>query len=187
MQLFPYAPYLEAKLKERGNNNNVVVRHRGMPGWTTTSMLDDLDGERTGLRQAIRAVRDPPLSLVILLAGSNDIGYGYSEQEITENILKLHQISYDNGVPRSIAIGIPPSGYQSINEQARALAAAINKNLEDFCAKEDRATFMPFPFPFEQGGENWYVDGLHFTQHGYQTLGENLAPVVEKVLKSFDS
>jgi len=186
MQLYPYAPYLEAKLSKSGNSN-IVVRHRGMPGWTTVNMLNDLDGERTGLRQAIQAVKGPPLSLIILLAGSNDMGYGYSEQEITENILKLHQISYENGVPRSIAIGIPSSGYQSVNAKAAALAVAVNKNLQNFCAKEDRATFMPFPFPFEQGGQNWYTDGLHFSQQGYQTLGESLAPVVENVLKSINS
>jgi lysophospholipase L1-like esterase len=124
-EYFPYAPYLEQALKDRGLEN-VVVRHRGMPGWTTQQMLQDLDGERTGLRSAIiGAVKQDPvnaLSLVILLAGTNDMAHRSTADEIANNVRTLHQVSYENGVPRTLAIGIPPSGYQSQVPSARLLS-----------------------------------------------------------------
>lgn len=37
----PYAPHLQAKLREAlpSKFGNAVVRHRGLPGWTGTSVL----------------------------------------------------------------------------------------------------------------------------------------------------
>ena len=191
MELYPYAPYLERAVNQlrqaRGDTAvPVVVRHRGMPGWTAANMLDDLDGARTGLRSAIRAVKDPSLSLVVLLAGTNDLGYGFGAEDITRNILALHQVCFQEGVPRTIAISIPPSGYQSSNAAAAALADTVSTNLEAFCNEEKRSLFHRFPFAFEQGGENWFPDTLHFSQKGYQSLGESLASIVDKALQFLD-
>jgi lysophospholipase L1-like esterase len=188
-EYYPYAPYLEQALKARGLEN-VVVRHRGLPGWTTPQMLTELDGERTGLRSAILgAIKQDPeagVSLVILLAGTNDLAYHYSADQIAANVRKLHQVSYDNGVARTLAIGIPPSGYQSQVKEAAALAAEVNSALEQFVFQEDKASYMASPFAFEQGGENWARDTLHFSQRGYQVLGESLAPIVDQILESFN-
>lgn len=188
-EYFPYAPYLEQALKERGLEN-VVVRHRGMSGWTTEQMLKNLDGERTGLRSAIiGAVKQDPvnaLSLVILLAGTNDMAYHSTADEIADNVRTLHQVSYENGVPRTLAIGIPPSGYQSHVPSAAALAVEINGKLEQFVSEEVKASYIASPFPFERGGENWAPDTLHFSPRGYQVLAESLAPVVEQILESLN-
>ena len=178
---YPYAPYLEAKLRET-RGDNVMVRYRGLPGWTTEHMVEDLDGERTGLRSALRK----DLSLVILLAGTNDMGYGKSADEITANLKLLHNVCLDYGVPKTLAIGIPPSGYQSQNEAAAALASTVSANLEAL-EEDPRVTFVPFPFEYERDGDNWYPDGLHFSKTGYKLLGESLAPAVEKILNSLDA
>lgn len=180
-ELYPYAPYLESAIhaREALNRKEVIVRHRGLPGWTAKEMLNNLDDGRAGLRAAIRNIQNPPLELVIILAGTNDMGYGFSEKEITENVLKLHRVCFDEGIPRTIAIGIPPSGYQSVNADAANLANIINSNIETFCkANPERATFYPFPFQFEKDGENWDADTLHFSQKGYETLGKSLVDVV---------
>jgi lysophospholipase L1-like esterase len=186
---YPYAPYLEQALKDRGLEN-VVVRHRGLSGWTTNQMLQELDGERTGLRSAIiGAIKQDPvnaLSLVILLAGTNDMAHHSSADGIVANIHTLHQVSYENGVPRTLAIGIPPSGYQSHVSSAAALAAEINGKMEQFVSGEVKASYIASPFPFEKGGENWAPDTLHFSQRGYQVMGESLAPVVEQILASLN-
>ena len=179
-ELFPYAPYLEQAIQRE----NTAVRHRGMPGWTTQNMLDDLDGERTGLRTAIKGGNP---DVVIVLAGTNDMGYGFTAEKITDNLLQLHSTCHENGVAHTVAVAVPPSGYQSQVEAAAALADAVNQNLRSFAESEKRATFVPFPFPFEQGGENWYQDTLHFSEKGYRVLGESLAPVVKQILQSLDA
>jgi len=90
-----------------------------MPGWTTVQMLNTLGDPTRGLRWANRNVKDPSLSFVVLLAGTKDMGHRCTVDEITQNLLQLHQICYQEGVPSTIAIGIPPSGYQSYNLRLR--------------------------------------------------------------------
>jgi lysophospholipase L1-like esterase len=178
---YPYAPHLEAALKK----DNVVVRHVGLPGWTTENMIDQLDGP-VGLRSAIQAIQNPPLSLVIVLAGSNDIGYGSSAEDIISHLLKMHRVAWEAGVPRSLAVGIPPSGYQATNAEAKNLASQINDHLRR-TSEGCTMAYEPFPFPFEPDGKNWDVDGLHFSPEGYRDLGESLAPVVRRILQEVDA
>jgi lysophospholipase L1-like esterase len=175
---YPYAPHLEAALQRE---DNVVVRHVGLPGWATSSMLDQVDGP-AGLRTAIQAISMPSLSLVVILAGTNDQGYGdASVDEITDNLLKLHRIAWETGVPRTLAVGIPPSGYQTADREARQVVNEVNDRLRE-TSEGCTMAYAPFPFPYEEDGENWDEDGLHFTPIGYQALGESLAPVVRRIL-----
>lgn len=184
---YPYAPHLQAGLQHQFGEHSVVVRHRGLPGWTAANMVEDLDGPATGLRAAIQGIQDPALSLVVILAGTNDLGYGVGEEEIFDSIATLHQVAWDNGVPRTIAIGIPSSGYQESNTDAKALATRVNEKLQQYCAdRPKQATFVSFPFGYERDGENWARDTLHFSQRGYQVLGESLVPVVAMVLEDLD-
>ncbi|GAX25032.1 hypothetical protein FisN_2Lh317 [Fistulifera solaris] len=186
-ELHPYAPYLETSINanDKLNGREVIVQHLGLPGWTAKRMLNNIDSGRAGLRAAIRNIQNPSPSLVIILVGTNDLGNKFKEREITENILKLHQVCYDEGVPRTIAIGIPPSRYQSEDADAALLAKSINSNIEKFCRENpERSTFHPFPFPFELDGENWDEDTLHFSRIGYQTLGESLVNVVMELLNA---
>lgn len=188
IKVYPYAPFLEQALKDRGME--VVVRHRGLPGWTTGQMLSNLDDPRTGLRSALMgAIKQDPvagISLVILLAGTNDLGY-HQADEIATNVQQLNQVPYAVGVPRTLVLSVPPSGYQANNENAAKRAGRVNDLLEDFTSKEDRATFTAsVPFPFERGGENWAPDTLHFSPRGYQVMGESLAPMVEQILATLN-
>lgn len=182
-QLFPYAPFLEEALQRK----NTTVRHRGMPGWTTQMMLDNLNDDRTGLQHAIEQGHP---DVVILLAGTNDLGHGESVETITNNLVQMHHICLDsaNGVVarRTIAIAIPPSGYQSRVPPAAETVRSINSNLENFANSNSRVTYFPFPFPFEHGGENWSMDTLHFSETGYRVLGQSLAPVLDQILRELD-
>jgi len=188
MDFYPYAKFLEQGLKKArpGMESNFVVRHRGMPGWTAQLLDEALNDPQSGLLSAILSVEDPPLSIVIILAGANDLGYGMSEEEITKSVLGLHKVAWENGVPKTIAIAIPPSGYQNVNEKARQTVKAINTNLERAFSAAGEAVFVPFPFDFEKGGENWFPDTLHFSERGYQALGESLVPVVLSALDELE-
>lgn len=86
-QLFPYGPYLEQELNNlymqslslsssssSDEPESAVVRWRGLPGWTASTMVEYMDDSTIGLRSALDGIRNPSLSLVIILAGTNDIG-----------------------------------------------------------------------------------------------------------------
>ena len=181
---FPYAPFLQDKL-----GTMAQVRWIGLPGWTADNMLNNRDNDSIGLMAALQRynTQDPgefqhPVSLVILLAGTNDMGHGFDKDEISSNLYKMHELCLENQVPHTIAIGIPPSGYQARVPQAAELAQSINQNLKAYCDRSSTCTFVDFPFQYERDGANWYADGLHFSRKGYQVLGEALVPTVESVL-----
>lgn len=201
--LYPYAPHLERSLNENASKTTkYVVRHRGMPGWRASAMLSAADDTSFGLRGAIQGIQDPPLSCVIILAGTNDLGYALAgddsstdddpAQMVLKPIQELHQMAWEAGVKHTIAVAIPPSGYQARVAEASFLALQINQALEDFCKEQSqgRATFVSFPFEFEfcrsdddeEDSNNWSPDGLHFSPRGYQRLGESLRDPVLKVL-----
>jgi lysophospholipase L1-like esterase len=180
-ETYPYAPYLQAEIQKSGILKKSIVNHTGLPGWTASQMLQGIDSDK-GLRTKIRKIQDPSLSLVILLAGTNDLGHRREPAEIAQDILDMHKLCHDEGVPHTIAIGVPSSAYQSHYPEAKEKANQVNQAVEQFCDSEPKATYVPFPFDFKQGDEKWASDGLHFSQIGYQVLAENLAPIVEKIL-----
>jgi lysophospholipase L1-like esterase len=179
---FPYAPHLEAALRPN-IPSSVVVRHAGFPGWTSSQLLEDANDEQ-GLRTMVRKIKDPSLSMVILLAGTNDLGYQQPGNDIVQSVVALHQLCYEEDIPHTLAIGIPPSGYQSFNKEAAEASYQVNQGLQAFCETEPKATFFPFPFAWAKDDDRWASDGLHFSARGYQELGESLAPMVERILSS---
>lgn len=196
--LFPYAPHLEKGLLEHGHS--CVVRWRGLPGWTASAMVDYMDDSTYGLRSALNGIRDPSLSLVIILAGTNDVGsltssYAFGggggsvdASAAIDPILRLHRACLDtegDGGARSIrtvAVGVPGSAWQEMNSDAARLCSEINDALRKFAESEDRTTYVDFPFEFERGGKNWCGDGLHFSPEGYEELGRALVPFVRGIL-----
>ena len=206
-QLFPYGPHLEKELNEnlyKSNNKSVVVRWRGLPGWTSSAMVEYINDTNFGLQPVLDGISNPSLSLVIILAGTNDIGGLTSSMTsntdnnvdvslAVEPIIKLHQeclncIDTDTNTGsnqniHTLAIGIPSSAWQIMNPTAARLCNDMNIALQNFAKEhEERVTYVDFPFDYEQGGVNWSGDGLHFSPEGYETLGRSLAPYVKKIL-----
>ena len=205
-ELFPYGPHLERELNRLYNNQEaVMVRWRGLPGWTADSMVKYVTDTSYGLTSVLDSIRNPSLSLVIILAGTNDIGLLTSsmsssttkEDFIDVNlavkpILQLHQTCLDcqdehgtNLNIHTLAVGIPTSAWQSMNSNASKLCNDMNDAIKKFASNEDRVTYFDFPFVYEQRDDsinNWSGDGLHFSMMGYETLGKALAPCVKEIL-----
>lgn len=201
-QSFPYCPHLERELNQGENKELVMVRWRGLPGWTASAMVEFMDDPNVGLRSALSGIRNPSLSLVIILAGTNDIGsltssmLGSSNNEsdnvdaclAVEPILRLHKAcldSQDRDGTKSIltlAVGIPRSAWQERNTKAAKLCSEMNEALKNFAYSEDRVSYVDFPFGYERYGANWSVDGLHLSPEGYEALGKGLVPCVKEIL-----
>jgi lysophospholipase L1-like esterase len=211
-QLFPYGPFLENELNklyadDDYNDVEVVVRWRGLPGWTASTMVEHLDDSFVGLRSAVSGIKDPALSLVIILAGTNDIGMLTSSmmandatraKEAVEPILGLHRACLElnsnnasgsnnnnNAQLQTLAVGIPGSAWQQMNPSAKQLCNDMNDSLKEFAASsyyDGRVSFVDFPFEYLAGDSKWSGDGLHFSPEGYEVLGVELAKTVKKIL-----
>lgn len=178
-ELFPYAPHLQAALSD-----NVVVEHVGLPGWTAVQMVNGMEDERVGVLWNVQ--QRQKVSLVIVLAGTNDLGRSQSlnATAIANTIIRLHTLCYKQGVPHTIMVGIPGSAYQTRNTMAASTAAAINNQLQLFASNHGpTTTYVDFPFPFERSSDLWHADGLHLSRLGYETLGKRLAPVVQQIVE----
>ena len=225
---YPYATYLQEALQQQYNASSkgedtatttttrtIRVDYRGMPGWTTAQMLQRANDPETGLVSALQQQKHH-YSLVIILAGTNDLGHRVPVDQIVRNLEQLHRMALRGGdggggggeeeedndenrkkaAKRTLAIAIPPSGYQSRNPQAAEAARNVNAQLRDWCNNNTSTTttFVPFPFSWEpprddddDGDEDyWYQDQLHFTQRGYQVLGQRLAPIVAKIFEDLE-
>lgn len=145
-------------------------------------MLRAKDEEKHGLLDFIRIHEDPVPSVVIILAGTNDLAYIGQANPVTDCIAELHKLCWAAGVEKTVAVGIPPSAYQENHMDAADLCCEVNEALESFCASHPRASFVPFPFSFERD-DKWAKDGLHLSEKGYCQLGTELAPYVARVLK----
>lgn len=114
-ELFPYGPYLETELNtSKEEEEEVVVRWRGLPGWTSQQMVDY--NSNIGLQSSLDGICNPSLSIVIILAGTNDIvqltssfgstNYNIDTQKALQPIIKLHKTCLnsvdDNGLNKNI-------------------------------------------------------------------------------------
>lgn len=192
-QLYPYGRYLEEALRS-DFDTEISVRWKGFPGWTSSSLLQDagfadfLDREkqdRNQLSEKPNQIEEelPPFDLVIVLAGTNDLAHDYSSDEIVESIQGIHQLALDKGCTKTLALGIPPSGWQAQSKDARALATSVNQKLEAWVANQSTTMYKPFPIEtFDRSSDLWSVDTLHFSEAGYQYMGAALAPTVAEIL-----
>ena len=200
---YPYAPHLERALRSSlmttttsatlrqqqiKEQPDVMVRHFGLPGWTTAQMIQELHGAR-GLATMLQ--QQAPIHIVIILAGTNDLGYSSSNDEIIRNLMALYDICWNDPMQQIqrhvIAIGIPHSSFQVQYSDVGDRVVALNQELAQWCARQpERITYVPFPIPsWDQNDDRWSPDGLHFSPKGYEVLGESLAPIVREVLIKF--
>jgi len=182
LEEYPYAPHLEKALQSTFPNRSVMVRQMGFPGWTAKQLLESSTDAR-GLQSLIRRVQDPTLELVIVLAGTNDLGYNFGAQEIIESVQALHQVCHAEKT-RTIAIAVPPSQHQNMNPEFAAKARQVNQGLEEYCqhCAPNWSKFVAFPFEWAPNDDRWSPDGLHFSAKGYQVLGESLVPAVKEMI-----
>ena len=200
-QEYPYAPHLERALRsslmtttsatttrQQEEPPDVLVRHFGLPGWTTAQMVQEIHGAR-GLGTILQ--QQAPIHIVIILAGTNDLGYSLSNDDIIRNLMALYDTCWNDPMQQLkrhvIAIGIPPSLFQVQYSDVGARVVALNQELAQWCAQQpERITYVPFPIPFrDRNDDRWSPDGLHFSPKGYQVLGESLAPIVRDGLIKF--
>ncbi|KAJ1460793.1 SGNH hydrolase-type esterase domain-containing protein [Pelagophyceae sp. CCMP2097] len=159
------------------------MRHRGRGGVTAADMLTSVDDERHGLRTLL--LKNEP-ALAVILAGTNDVGHHVhaGAEPIFQALCGLHGVAHLLGVP-TVAVGIPPSGYQAAVPAAAAVAADANGKLRAWCeARPDTCAYVDHPVsPFTRGGAYWSPDTLHLSPEGYRHVGRELADVVADRLR----
>jgi len=140
----------------------VNVVNRGVSGDLTSGMLERFTED----------VVDEKPDYVIILGGTNDIGWGLDSAAITNNLTTMYERAVDNGTA-PVACSIPSIlGLDDLIPPRINLNRLISREAEKrkiafvdvFAATADSNTHRLL--------EEYSEDGLHLTPKGYQQIGK---------------
>eukprot|EP00746_Dinoflagellata_sp_MGD_P121565 gnl/MRDRNA2_/MRDRNA2_56699_c0_seq1.p1 gnl/MRDRNA2_/MRDRNA2_56699_c0~~gnl/MRDRNA2_/MRDRNA2_56699_c0_seq1.p1 ORF type:complete len:236 (-),score=32.00 gnl/MRDRNA2_/MRDRNA2_56699_c0_seq1:61-768(-) len=127
--------------------------------------------------------------LVLIMVGTNDLGAGYTPTDIVRNIALLHTACHSRDI-QTVALSIPAFGGSVATEEVLQRWQDTNYHLK--CWAEGQSHLVAFVqtaelVPYEQGGENWESDGIHFASGGSKALGHGLAAIVRPLFATRSS
>jgi lysophospholipase L1-like esterase len=184
----PYGKTMEQTL----GADKVCVKAVGMSGWTTEQMVDcaddsdntdacDMEGD--GLKKLVETTS---YDIVCLMCGTNDLGIGFSVEEIVTNFKKLLLICLSNPSTKVALLSVPPTGNEMSYESVRTRRAEVNSAIAQFHQQFVSRTMLievepilsnPGPHPAVPTPQSalWDRDFLHFSPEGSATLGKLVA------------
>jgi len=166
--LAPYTAFLKRRTERmpelRGAGNlEVEFLNRGVVGELTEDMLDRFDSD---------VLRPEPHS-VIVLGGSNDLGWGVQPQDIAENLAEMTDRALSHGI-QPVACTVPSVlGFDEGIQPRLRLNGLIQRQSEDrhvVCVDLFSATSDPTG----RLRDDYSNDGLHLSVAGYEAMGEAL-------------
>lgn len=161
-------PYGEFLQKRVGPSARVVV----------SGVCGELTGEMV-MRFREDVLQHTP-SYVVVLGGTNDLGWNASPDAIMRNLLKMYELAQAAGV-RPVAVTVPSirvegegGGGPQGSVQHIARRQELNRLITDYCAKKGLACVDLFAATLEPETQRlaapYSNDGLHLTTEGYQRL-----------------
>jgi acyl-CoA thioesterase I len=164
-QPVPYTAFLskkvEALLRKRAAGFRVELLNQGIVGELTDDMKDRFGQDVLG----------PRPDAVIILGGSNDLGWGMEPPSVAENLAGMHDEALKNGIC-PVACTVPSvRGYDEgiqprlqLNELIKRYSGALGVACVDlFTATADSAGRLR---------EEYSNDGLHLSPLGYEAMAE---------------
>jgi len=191
-QYAPYGRHLADHLAEQIDDSSIEVIVCGQSGHTAADMVSNLDkesvqdvGKRTskGLRTVLKE-RSGDIDLVMIMAGTNDLGHDFQVPGIIEDLQHLHSVCHSLGVP-TMALAPPPVPRATASSSFERARQQLIQSLRKFV--EVTAPVAGFVLPGDLVPATysafWDPDRLHFAPAGSQQLGKRLAEVVAPLLK----
>jgi len=154
--------FAEEYSRSRQLGVNVEVLNKGVNGDLTSGMLERFPTD----------VVDERADYVIVLGGTNDIGWGLDRSQIIHNLAAMYDAAQNNGIG-AVACSIPSIlGFDEAIPARLDLNRAIKREAEKrnipfldlFTATADRRNKRLL--------EDYSADGLHLNSKGYQRIGK---------------
>lgn len=169
----PYTAKLQSLTRSISKVKTVDVVNRGVSGETTDQM-----NSRLGLVLD----KDGPFDLVIILGGTNDLGFPLNNdgKPLFGRLRSLHELALRHS-SLSVAVTIPETGYETIDRftavrEKRLQVNNLLKNYVQDCGSKmllcDLSTKLPRQSLSEEDRRKLWADDLHFSAAGYDRMGE---------------
>jgi len=162
----PYPQWLQFFAEEYSRSHklgvSVQVLNKGINGDLTSGMFERFPSD----------VVDERADYVIVLGGTNDIGWGLDRGEIIHNLAAMYDAAQNNGIG-AVACSIPSIlGFDEAIPARLDLNRAIKSEAEKrkiplldlFTATADRRSKRLL--------EDYSADGLHLNHKGYERIGK---------------
>eukprot|EP01080_Neovahlkampfia_damariscottae_P000284 gene284-6699_t len=119
--------------------------------------------------------------VAIILGGTNDLAYKLSAEQIFENLKKIHELCFSQGVMMTICVTIPENvvdfDYEEYNERKRKTNDLLREYVKQNQQKMvlcDLYSKIPYSSTTEEERKELWDDNLHFTPKGYDKMGEEI-------------
>lgn len=177
----PYTRFLEQMIEDtlkrwgRSDALSVQIHNKGVNGDLTSYMLIRFK----------RDVIDLKPSYVIILGGSNDIGWGVPPIDVFNNLRDMYVDARENGV-EPIACAVPSIlGFDPYIQPRMEL----NKLVKEYCLKREMACVDLFTATSDPQThrllKEYSNDGLHLNTRGYEKIAETIyREAIEEIITS---
>lgn len=184
----PYGQSLAAELADMGMPCEVAVC--GLCSFTTQDMLNERANDHVraqigphGRGLAKMLDQDGPVDLVIIMTGTNDLGFQMGLSTIMQHIAQLHGICHQRGVPTVSIAATQASARPSrqLRQQLADLLAKWAPSVSGVVDCLDVEELLPRPVGKDGTSSNpaaavhWEPDDLHLSAAGSIALGRRLA------------
>lgn len=176
----PYTDFLVDHVSRDfpSNSLSVEIVNKGIVGELSGQLLDRFDSDVVHLAPRV----------VIILGGSNDLGWGFAPREIFLNLSKMYKLSLENKIA-PVACTVPSIlGY----DEGILPRIVLNKLLQEHCRERKIRCVDIFRATLEQSTSRlaleYSSDGLHLNSEGYRKMGaviyeEGLFPVLREMVE----
>ena len=160
---FPYGVYLEQLMQGKA-----IVHSFGENGAQTKQL-------KLTLRPKVFN-GNMKYDVVVILAGTNDLGYNVEIDVIIGNLKDMGKIVRENGaVP--FFMSVPAIGKDIFMEEHLEKQKELNAEIQQLCSDEGYIFIDLFTFTVDKDGKMLLLDfvdtdGLHFSKNGYVRMGE---------------
>jgi lysophospholipase L1-like esterase len=136
----------------------------------------------------VPSTRSPLYDWVLILGGTNDLGWGKPVSFIHERLTEVSDIPLRNGA-KVLLFTIPECAHKSASLDARRdeLNQLIKDDDREGVFVFDLHAKIPYHSMDKQERKEIWDDGLHFTSKGYERMGELVAARLIELLDAEES
>ena len=163
----PYTEFLNERIGKMPDFDmedapRVEFLNRGVVGELTEDMLDRFD------RDVVKAEPD----FVVILGGSNDLGWGVDPQSVAGNLAEMYREAVGHGI-RPIACSVPSVlGF----DDGIPPRLVLNRLIKEYSAEHGQICVDLFAATCDSATgrlrEEYSSDGLHLNASGYEAMAE---------------
>ncbi|HUK79197.1 MAG TPA: GDSL-type esterase/lipase family protein [Nitrososphaerales archaeon] len=163
----PYTALLtkrvDGMLRQRVASFKVEFLNRGVVGELTDDMVDRFSGDVVG----------PRPDAVIILGGSNDLGWGMDPSQVAENLSGMYNEALNNGI-RPVACTVPSIRGYDEGIRPRLRLNGLIRNCSESRGIVCVDLFTATADPAGRLREEYSNDGLHLSHLGYEAVAETI-------------